>query len=122
MEGDLFDGWLANAMDVVIAHLAPAGRFEFRAGDEVASLVDGEVVNGPIEDADVRVEGDPDGIYALFVDRCFDLVTIDGDRSCWSSCSTSRLHERPRRSRSSRRSTAWRRPAPCAQPARPSRR
>ncbi len=80
VEGDLFDGWLANAMDVVIAHLAPAGRFEFRAGDEVASLVDGEVVNGPIEDADVRVEGDPDGIYALFVDRCFDLVTIDGDQ------------------------------------------
>jgi len=80
VEGDLFDGWLANAMDVVIAHLAPAGRFEFRAGDEVASLVDGEVVNGPIEDADVRVEGDADGIYTLFVDRCFDLVSIDGDQ------------------------------------------
>ena len=28
----------------------------------------------------MRVEGDPDGIYALFVDRCFDLVTIDGDQ------------------------------------------
>src|SRR6476619_6055119 len=25
---ELFDGWLANAMDVVIARLAPAGRFE----------------------------------------------------------------------------------------------
>ncbi len=80
VEGDLFDGWLANAMDVVIAHLAPAGRFEFRAGDQIASLVDGEVVDGPIEDPDVRVVGDPDGIYALFVDRCFDLVTIDGDQ------------------------------------------
>ena len=79
-KGELFDGWLANAMDVVIASRAPAGRFEFRAGDEVASLVDGEVVNGPIEDADVRVEGDADGIYTLFVDRCFDLVTIDGDQ------------------------------------------
>ena len=79
-KGELFDGWLANAMDVVIASLAPAGRFEFRAGNEVASLVDGEVVNGPIEDADVRVEGDADGIYTLFVDRCFDLVTIDGDQ------------------------------------------
>ena len=79
-KGELFEGWLANAMDTVIASRAPSGRFEFRAGDEVASLVDGEVVNGPIEDADVRVEGDPDGIYALFVDRCFDLVTIDGDQ------------------------------------------
>src|SRR6476659_8656719 len=77
---ELFDGWLANAMDTVIASRAPSGRFEFRAGDEVASLVDGEVVNGPIEDADVRVEGDADGIYTLFVDRCFDLVSIDGDQ------------------------------------------
>ena len=24
--------------------------------------------------------GDPDGIYSLFVDRCFDLVTVEGDR------------------------------------------
>jgi hypothetical protein len=69
-----------NALDAVLAPVAPPGRFEFRVGDEVASLVDGEVVNGPIEDADVRVEGDADGIYALFVDRCFDLVSIDGDQ------------------------------------------
>ena len=79
-EGELFEGWLANAMDVVIARLAPPGRFEVRAGDEIASMVDGEVVDGPIEDADVRVAGDPDGIYALFVDRCFDLVSIEGDQ------------------------------------------
>ena len=77
---ELFDGWLANAMDTVIARLAPAGRFEFRAGTEVASLVDGEVVNGPIEDPNVVVEGDADAIYSLFVERCFDLVTIKGDR------------------------------------------
>lgn len=80
-KSELFDGWLANAMDTVIARLAPDGRFEFRAGTEVASLVDGDVVDGPIEDADVRVVGDPDGIYSMFVDRCFDLVTIDGDRT-----------------------------------------
>ena len=75
----LFEGWLANAMDTVIARLAPSGRFEFRTGNEVASLVDGEVVAGPIDDPDVRVEGDAEGIYSLFVDRCFDLVTVDGD-------------------------------------------
>jgi DNA-binding HxlR family transcriptional regulator len=79
-KSELFDGWLANAMDIVIASVAPAGRFEFRAGDEVASLVDGEVVPGPIEDADVRIEGDADGIYSLFVERCFDLVKIEGDQ------------------------------------------
>ena len=78
---ELFEGWLANAMDIVMAPVAPAGRFEFRAGPEVASLVDGEVVDGPIDDADVVVEGDPEGIYSLFVDRCLDRVTIDGDQA-----------------------------------------
>ena len=80
-QSELFDGWLANAMDIVIAPLAPSGRFEFRAGDEVASLVDQEVLEGPIDDPDVVVEGDADGIYSLFVDRCFDMVTIEGDRT-----------------------------------------
>ena len=78
---ELFDGWLANAMDIVMAPLAPPGRFEFRAGPEIAALVDGEVVAGSIDGADVVVEGDPEGIYALFVDRCLDRVTIQGDRA-----------------------------------------
>jgi DNA-binding HxlR family transcriptional regulator len=78
---ELFTGWLANALDTVIARLAPTGRFEFRAGEEVASLVDGEVLGGPVDDPDVVVVGDPDGIYYLFVDRCFDLVSIEGDRA-----------------------------------------
>jgi DNA-binding HxlR family transcriptional regulator len=78
---ELFEGWLANAMDIVMAPLAPPGRFEFRAGPEIAALVDGEVVAGPIDDADVIVEGDAEGIYALFVDRCLDQVTIQGDRA-----------------------------------------
>jgi DNA-binding HxlR family transcriptional regulator len=79
-KGELFDGWLANAMDTVIASRAPAGRFEFRAGTEIASLVDGEVLTGRVDAPDVVVEGDADGIYALFVDRCFDLVSIEGDQ------------------------------------------
>jgi hypothetical protein len=77
---ELFEGWLANAMDIVMAPRAPAGRFEFRAGPEIASLVDGEVVDGPIDDADVVVEGDAEGIYSLFVDRCLDQVEITGDQ------------------------------------------
>lgn len=81
-EDELFDGWMANAMDVVLASVAPAGRFEFRAGpEEVASLVDGEVVDGPIEDPDVTVSGCPADIYALFVERRLDRVTIEGDRA-----------------------------------------
>jgi hypothetical protein len=37
-------------------------------------------VDGRIDDADVVVEGDAEGIYSLFVDRCLDGVTIEGDR------------------------------------------
>ena len=78
---ELFEGWLSSAMDIALAPLAPSGRFEFRAGAEIASLIDGEVVDGPIADPDVLVEGDPEGIYSLFVDRCLDGVTIQGDRA-----------------------------------------
>jgi DNA-binding HxlR family transcriptional regulator len=80
-DGELFEGWLANALDTVIAALAPPGRFEFRIGDEVASLVDGVVLDGPIDDPDVVVEADPDGIYYLFVDRSLERVTVTGDRA-----------------------------------------
>ena len=64
-----------------MAPLAPPGRFEFRAGPETASLVDGEVLDGSIDDPDVVVEGEPEGIYSLFVDRCLDGVTITGDHA-----------------------------------------
>jgi DNA-binding HxlR family transcriptional regulator len=79
-EDELFPGWLANALDTVLAPLAPPGRFEFHVGDEVAGLVDGEAQAGPLEDPDVVVEGDPEAIYYMFVDRRLDLVKIRGDR------------------------------------------
>jgi DNA-binding HxlR family transcriptional regulator len=79
-EDELFPGWLENALDTVLAPLAPPGRFEFRVGDEVASLVEGEAQPGSVERPDVVVEGDPDGIYHMFVDRRLDLVTVQGDR------------------------------------------
>jgi DNA-binding HxlR family transcriptional regulator len=80
-EHELFDGWLANAVDIVLAPFAPPGRFEFRVEDEVASLVDGEAQGGPIENPDVVVEGDPEAIYHMFVDRRLDLVKIQGNRA-----------------------------------------
>lgn len=76
---ELFPGWLINPVDTILAPVAPPGRFEFRVGDEVASLIDGEAQSGSIEDPDVVVEGDPDGMYWMFVDRRLDLVTIEGD-------------------------------------------
>ena len=77
---ELFPGWLANALDTVLAPLAPPGRFEFRVGDEVASLVDGEALPAPVEDPDVVVEGDPQGVYAMFIERRLDGVRVTGDR------------------------------------------
>jgi DNA-binding HxlR family transcriptional regulator len=80
-EDELFPGWLLNPIEMILAPLAPAGRFEFRAGDEVASLVDGVAHAGPIDDPDVLVEGDAAGLYNLFVERRLDAVSIEGDRS-----------------------------------------
>ena len=78
--GELYEGWLANALDTMLAPLAPPGRFEFRVGDEVASLVDGEARSGPVEQPDVVVEADPQGIYHLFIEGQLDQVSVDGDR------------------------------------------
>jgi DNA-binding HxlR family transcriptional regulator len=80
-DDELFPGWLENALDTVLAPIAPPGRFEFRVGDEVASLIDGEARSGPIERPDVVVSGDPRGVFYLFVDRRLDLVTVEGDRA-----------------------------------------
>jgi DNA-binding HxlR family transcriptional regulator len=79
-DDELFPGWLENAVDTVLAPIAPPGRFEFRVGEEVASLVDGEAGPGSIEQPDVVVQGDPDGVYHMFVDRRLDLVSVEGDR------------------------------------------
>jgi DNA-binding HxlR family transcriptional regulator len=79
-EDELFPGWLANALDTVLAPLAPPGRFEFRIGDEVASIVDGEATSGPVEEPDVVITGDPEGIFYMFVDSRIDLVSVEGDR------------------------------------------
>jgi DNA-binding HxlR family transcriptional regulator len=80
-DDEIFPGWLVCPVDMILAPRAPAGRFEFRAGGEVASLVNGVAHAGPIEDPDVVVEGDAEGLYHLFVDRRLDGVTIEGDRA-----------------------------------------
>jgi DNA-binding HxlR family transcriptional regulator len=79
-EDELFPGWLENALDVVLAPRAPSGRFEFRVGEEIASLVDGEARNGSIADPDVVIEGDATGVFRFLVDQTADDVTVEGDR------------------------------------------
>jgi DNA-binding HxlR family transcriptional regulator len=78
-EDELFPGWLANALDVVLAPFAPPGRFEFRIGEEIASIVDGEAKEGPADEPDVVVTGDPEGVYYMFVESRHDLVSVEGD-------------------------------------------
>jgi DNA-binding HxlR family transcriptional regulator len=77
---ELFPGWLVSPLDTVLAPFAPPGRFEFRVGDEVASIVDGVAKDGPAENPDVVVSGDAVAIYYLFVERRLDLVQVEGDR------------------------------------------
>src|SRR5919201_1630237 len=64
----------------LLAPRAPPGRFEFRVGGEIASIVDGEARSGPIDDPDVVVEGDAECVYYLLVDRRVDGVSVEGDR------------------------------------------
>ena len=78
---EFFPGWLVCPVDMILGPMAPAGRFEFRVGDEIASLVDGVAYTGPIDDPDVVVEGDAEGLYHLFIERRLDGVSITGDRA-----------------------------------------
>jgi DNA-binding HxlR family transcriptional regulator len=76
----LHPGWLAEALDLALSPLSPAGTIAFRIGDEEASLVDGNVVAGIADGHDVLVESDAIGFYHLVVNRESDGVRIEGDR------------------------------------------
>ena len=78
---EFFPGWLVCPVDMILGPVAPAGRFEFRVGDEIASLVDGVAHTGPVDDPDVIVEGDAEALYYLFIDRRLDGVSISGDHA-----------------------------------------
>jgi hypothetical protein len=77
---DLYPGWLESALDTVFAPVAPAGSFEFRIGDEVASIVGGVARGGPADAPDVVVEGEPACFYNLFVHHSYEGVRVEGDR------------------------------------------
>ncbi len=80
-DDELFPGWLVNPVEMILGPLAPTGRFEFRVGDEIASLVDGVAHAGPIDEPEVVVEGDAEGLYYLFIERRLHGVSITGDRA-----------------------------------------
>jgi hypothetical protein len=77
---DLEPGWLAGALQMAFPP-ATSGRFEFRIGGEVASLVDGAVIEGPTVRPEAVISGDAEGFYRLVVDRDLDAVSVDGSRA-----------------------------------------
>jgi DNA-binding HxlR family transcriptional regulator len=80
-DDELPAGWLVRALDTVFAPVAPAASLEFRIGDEIASIADGEARPGSVEEPDAILEGDPTGFYYLFVDGSWDGVSVEGDRA-----------------------------------------
>lgn len=77
----LEEGWLVDALDLVLAPISPSGTIAFRVGAEEASLVNGVATPGVAEDADVLVETDAIGFYHLVVNRQADGVRIEGDHA-----------------------------------------
>ncbi len=76
---ELFEGWLENALDTMLGPFAPEGTFEFRVGDEVATLADGIGQKGPAEDPDVVVTTTPEGMYHLLIEHRIDGATVEGN-------------------------------------------
>jgi DNA-binding HxlR family transcriptional regulator len=76
---DLDPGWLAGALEMTFPQNPTDARIEFRVGDEVASFVDGEPREGPIESPDAVVACDATGFYHLVVDRQLGAVSVEGD-------------------------------------------
>jgi DNA-binding HxlR family transcriptional regulator len=80
-EDELFEGWLANAIDTMLGPFATEGTIEFRVGDEVATLANGEAVAGPAEDPDLVVTGKPEGMYYLLIEHRIEGLKLEGDYS-----------------------------------------
>jgi hypothetical protein len=76
VEGALDPGWLTGALRIALPPTTPC--IEFRIGDEVAHVADGESFAGAAEEPIAIVEGDVGAFYALLVDRDLGAVTVSG--------------------------------------------
>jgi DNA-binding HxlR family transcriptional regulator len=76
VEGALDPGWLTGALRIALPPTTPC--IEFRIGDEIAHVSDGESFAGPAEEPIAIVEGDVGAFYALLVDRELNAVTVSG--------------------------------------------
>jgi DNA-binding HxlR family transcriptional regulator len=78
-EDELYEGWLPNAIDTMVAPFVREGTFEFRVGDDVATLAEGEVHEGATDEPDVVVTGKPEGLYNLLIEHRLEGVTVEGN-------------------------------------------
>jgi DNA-binding HxlR family transcriptional regulator len=78
---ELFEGWLANAIDTMLGPYATEGSIEFRVGDEVATLTEGAAVPGAAGHPDLVVTAKPEGMYHLLIEHRIEGVRCEGDRS-----------------------------------------
>jgi DNA-binding HxlR family transcriptional regulator len=85
VEGDLQPGWLHGALRIALPAASEPRRMEFRIGDDIAGVVDDTIVDGPIDDPETIVSGDPPGFYCLMVERDLDAVTVEGDATAVES-------------------------------------
>jgi DNA-binding HxlR family transcriptional regulator len=72
-------GWLVGALRIALPPTSPC--IEFRIGDEIAFVRDGESFAGGAEDPEAVVEGDVNGFFGLLVDRDLDAVTVRGSEA-----------------------------------------
>jgi DNA-binding HxlR family transcriptional regulator len=78
-EDELYEGWLANAVDTMLGPFAPEGTFEFRVGDEIATLTGGVGHDGPADEPDVVITATPEGMYHLLIEHRVDGATVEGN-------------------------------------------
>jgi DNA-binding HxlR family transcriptional regulator len=79
VSGDLEPGWLHGALRIALPAASGSRRIEFRIGDEVASVADDAVVEGPLDDPEAVVSGEAPGFYRLMVDRDLGGVVVSGN-------------------------------------------
>jgi DNA-binding HxlR family transcriptional regulator len=76
---ELEPGWLAGALRIALPPTATT--IEFRIGDEVAFVANGESFAGSADSPEAVVQGDVNGFYDLLVNRDLDAVAVRGSKS-----------------------------------------
>ncbi len=75
----LESGWLVGALRIALPPTEPC--IEFRIGEEVAHVAEGEAHAGPAEGPAAVVEGDVAAFYELLVNRNVDAVAVRGSKT-----------------------------------------